>query len=313
MEEKTTLYCPLCKDCRPVLFDTFGREEIIHAYSNIGLEVSDYFESYNTIEIYSCQKTNYRFYHPKEVIGDAKFYEHLNQVIGSENYYFEDKWEYQIAKNAIAKHNVNTILDIGCGGGEFLQYFTADYEVVGIEYNEKALELLRSKGITHYKIMIEEFSEAEENQNKFDVITAFQVLEHIYDANSFISAILKCLKPGGLLIFGTPNNTPYIYGHDRLHPLNLPPHHMGLWNYKSLRKLELIFPIDTLSTKIEPYNSVDLERLVFYLSQKKLGLKWGEKIYFRVFKKLPPLLKTFAFLFRKRNRNVISIYKKRAL
>src|SRR5690606_22887486 len=88
----------------------------------------------------------------------------------------------------------------------------------------------------------------------FDVICSFQVLEHVYEVNDFINNQLRILKKGGRLIVGAPNNNPYLFIHDKYHTLNLPPHHAGLWNKKSLTSLEKVFNLEVEEVFYEPFS-----------------------------------------------------------
>ena len=70
--------------------------------------------------------------------------------------------------------------------------------------------------------------------------------------HDFIKDSLLALKPNGKLIIGVPNNNPFLFVNDKYHTLNLPPHHAGLWNKKSLKSLEQIFNIELVSLQYEP-------------------------------------------------------------
>jgi hypothetical protein len=64
------------------------------------------------------------------------------------------------------------------------------------------------------------------------------------------------LKPGGLLIFGVPNNDSFLRYADNA-VLNRPPHHMGLWTPKSLSKLPKVFKIVLERLELEPLAEID--------------------------------------------------------
>ena len=79
----------------------------------------------------------------------------------------------------------------------------------------------------------------------------FQVLEHIYDVKEFLEHALQVLKKGGKLVIGVPNNEPYFLGYDKYCTLNLPPHHMGLWNIKVFEKFAPIFGLKIISVSYD--------------------------------------------------------------
>ncbi len=120
----------------------------------------------------------------------------------------------------------------------------------GLELNSKAVEESKRQGLNVINETIQIF--ANEHSEKFDYVCAFQVLEHINDIRGFILSCLQVLKPGGKLIFAVPNNNPYLYKHDFYHPLNLPPHHAGLWDVATFSNLPNFFPIILKSLSVEP-------------------------------------------------------------
>lgn len=93
-----------------------------------------------------------------------------------------------------------SLLDIGCGTGEFLKLAkNHKWEVKGIEPNEKARNLGFQKGID-----IKENIEQCEGL-VFDVVTLWHVLEHLPNLENTIQKIEAFVKPGGVLIIAVPN------------------------------------------------------------------------------------------------------------
>lgn len=106
-----------------------------------------------------------------------------------------------------------TALDIGCGAGlvaEPLARMGANVE--GLDAGEEVIAVARAHAaaqrlaIPYHCTELLEF--AAYNVGRFDFITCLEVIEHVIDKKSFISAISALLKPGGLLLFSTPNRTP---------------------------------------------------------------------------------------------------------
>ncbi|MGL4596665.1 MAG: class I SAM-dependent methyltransferase, partial [Bacteroidia bacterium] len=97
----------------------------------------------------------------------------------------------------------NRILDVGCGRGWFLiEAKKRGWEVYGTEYSKKAIDLCQMSGI--------EMQAGELNPNSFpvtdfDVITSFEVIEHIYTPQQELRAIYQLLRQGGLFYCTTPN------------------------------------------------------------------------------------------------------------
>lgn len=226
----------------------------------IQMDVSAYFKNLIEIDLYECQQTGYRFFYPLNIAGDAAFYEDLQKY----DWYYRDwKWDYD---NALGFIDDNAkVLDIGCGYGNFLKYIKKEKncDCAGLEFNDKAMQIGRQNGLTMYKESIEEHAETHAEQ--YDIVCYFQVLEHIAEIDSFISASIKTLKKGGKLIICVPNNNPYWFHHFKYHSLNLPPHHMGWWDKKSFESLVNIYPLK-LKAIIE-------ERLVRYRFYTQLSIE----------------------------------------
>ncbi|MEP4533564.1 MAG: class I SAM-dependent methyltransferase [Cyclobacteriaceae bacterium] len=97
----------------------------------------------------------------------------------------------------------NTILDIGCGSGFFLETALArGWEVYGTEYSSAAVSLCQNKGMNVSLGALEEAFFKEEN---FDVITSFEVIEHINNPLHEMKLIERILRKGGLFYCTTPN------------------------------------------------------------------------------------------------------------
>ncbi len=97
----------------------------------------------------------------------------------------------------------NKILDIGCGVGNFLEVAKSrGWEVFGTEYTDKAIDVCSKKGINMHqgKLISEWFDEG-----GFDIITSFEVIEHINNPIEEVTLIHHLLRSGGLFYFTTPN------------------------------------------------------------------------------------------------------------
>jgi 2-polyprenyl-3-methyl-5-hydroxy-6-metoxy-1,4-benzoquinol methylase len=120
-----------------------------------------------------------------------------------------EKMYHFVKRNAIRKkvslinsyHPVKgKVLDIGAGTGDFLlECKNQNWEIHGIEPNDKAKTIAIGKGIN-----FAENIESLEN-NSFDVITMWHVLEHVPDVEHQIAELKRLLKPNGTIIIAVPN------------------------------------------------------------------------------------------------------------
>ena len=237
---------PITNDDDLLLVDIISTEDIIGAYAKQGLDVDSYFKGISEVKIILCQHSGYRFYYPFNIFATEAFYKILNT---EKNGYHKIRWEHKKALNFIKRED--KVLEIGCGNGLFLERLK-EYEISakGIEINETAVAEANEKGLTVYHQSIAEhgveFFEA------YDVICFFQVLEHISEVKNFIESSLRALRKNGKIIIAVPNNNPYLFRFDRLHALNLPPHHAGLWDIRAFNNLPRFFPIKKLHISAEP-------------------------------------------------------------
>ena len=101
-----------------------------------------------------------------------------------------------------------SLLDIGAGTGDFLVTAkTNGWEITGIEPNDNAKKLAVAKGVS-----FENDLKAIENQ-QFDVITMWHVLEHVPNLEHQIQELKRLLKPNGTIIIAVPNYKSYDASH----------------------------------------------------------------------------------------------------
>lgn len=97
----------------------------------------------------------------------------------------------------------NRILDMGCGIGFFLEEAQArGWDAHGSELEPRAVEINRSKGLNCVQAPIDADTF---EPGSFDVITAFEVVEHLRDPLAEAAVIARALRPGGLFYCTTPN------------------------------------------------------------------------------------------------------------
>lgn len=83
-----------------------------------------------------------------------------------------------------------------------LRSLAPDFQVYGLDPDDKAREVASSGGMVVYKDIQEIIDEGK----KFDLVTLFHVVEHFYEPDEELKSISKILKKGGILIIETPNS-----------------------------------------------------------------------------------------------------------
>lgn len=125
------------------------------------------------------------------------------------------------------------ILEVGSGLGYFTHALNkAGYKAEGLEYSETATNFAREFFRNNYtQGTIEEY--AKNNKEKYDVVVATEVIEHVENPESFIGAFLEVLRPGGKIIITTPNKDVHPKG--TIWETDYAPKHLWWFSEKGLR------------------------------------------------------------------------------
>lgn len=100
------------------------------------------------------------------------------------------------------------VLDCGCGGGYGSEYLARNKAkmVIGIDLSAQAIDqakmLYKRDNLT---FIVMDVTDLKFEDGTFDVVTSFQVIEHLRDYKKHLSEVKKVLKPGGIFIVATPN------------------------------------------------------------------------------------------------------------
>jgi len=169
--------------------------------------------SNKVFKIVECNDCKFKFTNPRPAADElAAYYKSENYISHSNTSKGFINYLYQLVRKYTAKRKLKliqnitkqgTILDIGCGTGEFLnQCQLNNYTCIGIEPNEDA----RNLAIENYNLDVRtENSIATLKNNSIDIITMWHVLEHISDLDDRINELKQLLKPNGTLIIAVPN------------------------------------------------------------------------------------------------------------
>jgi SAM-dependent methyltransferase len=100
---------------------------------------------------------------------------------------------------------VETLLDLGCGDGNHLQYLHRFARLVcGSDYNLQRLQRARHR-FPHLTLFLADILDYPVHEGVFDIIFFNHVLEHIAEDTEALQTVFRILKRNGLLILGVPN------------------------------------------------------------------------------------------------------------
>jgi 2-polyprenyl-3-methyl-5-hydroxy-6-metoxy-1,4-benzoquinol methylase len=169
------------------------------------------------------------------------------------------------------------LLDVGAGNGYFMKLARDEYgyDSKGVGISETEIKFARD--ITGVEVIHEDIKYHKAN---YEIVTCFNVIEHVVDPRDFLKSLSDRVLPGGLLVLSTPNTTCL---RSRLRGLSKwervdPPHHINLFPKKALRLLlkeygykELNY--ETLSTYITLVDQKNIfMRNLFFKTLRMLNL-----------------------------------------
>ena len=207
--------CPLCSAA------TIAKLSLTHTDNTV------------TYSLWHCTACGVEFWWPLKNPG-AHWYEHdVRYADRNQDPIREPNWNHKKVISFL-KPVAGRVLDVGCGVGNFLAWAEKNgWDSVGLDFDRDAIEAgKRMFGLENLFISdIEAY--AEHNPEKqFDLITFFDVLEHLDDHNTFIEHIRSLLKSGGYVAMSMPYR-----GHASwLMTGDWPPRHLTRWDRTSLKK-----------------------------------------------------------------------------
>lgn len=248
------------------------------------LSCKDYFLTNEDFRIVECENCGFRFTNPrpfKEELGEYyksdEYISHSNSRKGLVNRL------YQFVRNITLKRkyklisqycNNGNILDIGSATGEFLNIFKKKkWDVYGVEPNENA----RNYAKNNYNINAgDEEVITKFEQQKFDVITLWHVLEHVASINDRIQEIKRVLKKNGILVVALPNCNSLdakIYG--KYWAAYDVPRHLYHFTQDTVERLFKKNKFELIKTRAMKFDS-------YYVSLLSEKYKYGKQNYFKV-------------------------------
>jgi SAM-dependent methyltransferase len=185
-----------------------------------------------TYELYGCSACKAEFWWPLKNPG-AHWYEHDERYAGrNKSPILEPNWNHKKIISFLSPA-VGRVLDIGCGVGNFLAWAKKNgWEPTGIDFDADAIEAgKRTFGLRDLFISdLQQFAAAHPGV-RFDLITFFDVLEHLDNHHEFISQVRELLVSGGHIAM----SMPYRAHAQWLMPADVPPRHLTRWDRESLQ------------------------------------------------------------------------------
>lgn len=261
--------CPLCHSGDIAECESIQARDLVRLYQRgMHVDISELMSPVDKIDYYNCRACDLHFFLPP-IAGDGPFYETLQNFSW---YYEETKQEFSFAATHI--QSSTGVLEVGSGKGAFRTHIV-DNPYIGLEFNDRAVSLGKSRGLDIRKQSIE--SHAVDMPEFYDVVCNFQVLEHVSDPRCFLESCIACLKPGGKLIVSVPSLSSFSR-YLTNHILDLPPHHLTRWTDKALGYIADLFGLLTIEIWHEPLQPLHYSMYAKTVVEEALGYGRGKLV-----------------------------------
>jgi SAM-dependent methyltransferase len=140
---------------------------------------------------------------PKPAEMHLHYTDAYNKLISAGGENSPARWGFR--KEALAQYKQSgTLLDLGCSSGSFLAFMRSEsWKLYGIEMSTEGARTAESR--SGAQVFGGDILDAPFPRESFDVITCFDVLEHLYKPRQVMARVAEWLKPGGIFYVLVPN------------------------------------------------------------------------------------------------------------
>jgi predicted TPR repeat methyltransferase len=157
---------------------------------------------------------------------------------------------------AIARHRLATVralapdgpwLDVGCSTGSFMaEARRVGITIEGLEMSASAVEQARAQGLAAHHGVVETFVP----RQRYAMITAFDLVEHLRDPVGFVRTAASWLSPGGVLAIAVPNIASLAARMMRRHWYYYAvPDHLHYFTPSTVRRLLALARLDEITVR----------------------------------------------------------------
>lgn len=200
MEQNITYHCPACNSIE----------------QSVKLELKDYFLTQESFQILTCKSCGLGHTQPRPSIENiGSYYKSESYVSHSSSNKGLINTVYNLVRTRTIKKKLsllssltqgNDLLDIGSGTGHFLKAAqNCGFVVIGLEPDVDA----RNFALSEHQLQLLDSSELYTLNKKFDVITMWHVLEHVYELNKDLEQISNLLNDNGVFVVAVPNHSSF--------------------------------------------------------------------------------------------------------
>jgi 2-polyprenyl-3-methyl-5-hydroxy-6-metoxy-1,4-benzoquinol methylase len=301
--------CPACLNPEVQVFETLNTDEIAERWASVrfhGAEASaENIRRYvradiasDCVEMLRCDACGLEFACPSRTWSSAH-YPYEEHRLG---------WDHEQALAELGLMAPSRVLDVGCADGQFLaRAASLGHTVTGVDFSYEDIEASRRKGFEAYVADLSRENALVDGNRRFDVITLFQVIEHLELPDLVFEQLGRLAEPGASLMLGCPSTRRYTRAFR--HPdligssdfWDCPPQHSLRWtpgaleafagrhgwavSHVAYEPLALVHAAAHLAG-LSQFGSRWTRRAatLWYFARLRLGSSTGIRLYFRAFK-----------------------------
>jgi 2-polyprenyl-3-methyl-5-hydroxy-6-metoxy-1,4-benzoquinol methylase len=199
------MICPICTD-----------ESIILIYEGKIRNGTPGQTTDDAVKIYQCENCHVIWHKNNNIIENNALYESdsyrksMGETVTLSEFYLKHDHEIldKLIYTGTKVYRDKIFMDIGCGGGGYADYIRGvARSIVLIEPNENFRKQLQKKD---YEVFTYADNALDKYGNTIELITSYDVIEHIEEPYKFLQTIYKLLSKDGIAYIGTPTEYPVL-------------------------------------------------------------------------------------------------------
>ena len=196
--------------------------------------------------IYKCQFCGLEFSDPMKAMSANEYEEseiyfatkHLantdqeSLIFWGHKQFFKEIYKYKKKDSAIR------LLDIGCGPGVFVGLaLDKGFDACGVDFDRRSVQIANLSEKTKGKVLVVDSDEILKHfgPSSFELITFFEVLEHVEDPGLFLRQVYNLLATNGIIGVVVPQCDRFSLKYMQRESGDYPPHHLTRWSRKALK------------------------------------------------------------------------------
>jgi 2-polyprenyl-3-methyl-5-hydroxy-6-metoxy-1,4-benzoquinol methylase len=219
--------CPCCSSQELHTIWKNSTPEVIHDWKSFMFGGRKFFD-----QVMGCGACGFQYLEP--VVNGNVFYRTAHegeyQLLRDERRRYFSKVKAYVQNRGYTLPEKSKILDLGAGEGDWLSLWPETHQRYATEMLPKYMERMTDQGIS----MLPDLNSTTE---KFDMITAFDFLEHVENPNQLLQTISSKLNQNGMTVISVPNMGKFLAQIFSTKYYLYCPMHYSYFTHNSLRKI----------------------------------------------------------------------------